>query len=128
MRVDATPDPDADPGPARLRVVPPSPPSPWPEWIDTWILPYLQESALWPVLVAVLGHVVVGLVPLLLAVVRSGSVPAGLALGGLGLGSLGLCAVEARHLRRPGIVCGVTAATWACAIGLAWLCERTGVW
>lgn len=109
-----------------LRLAEPAAPG-WPLWIETWVLPYVREPTLWPVLVALLGHVVVGIVPLVLFVVRSGSVRGGLVLGGMVVGSLGLFGFEVFRFRRPGAVSVVVGATWVVSLGLAWLADRTGV-
>lgn len=109
-----------------LRLADPPPPG-WPDWIERWVLPYLREPALAPVLVALLGHVVVVLAPLMLWSWRTGSgVAAGL-LVGLGLGSLGLCAFELWRFRRPGAVTLTLLVLWAVSVGAAWFGERTGV-
>ncbi len=39
---------------------------------DRWVLPYVEDSALWPVLIVVIAHVVVFIAPLLLYSVRDG--------------------------------------------------------
>lgn len=90
------------------------------------MLPYVREPALWPVLIALLGHVVVGLSPLMLSVWRTGSVYAGLALLGLLLGSCGLVAFEIYRFRWPGPVALTCLLTWLAGGGVAWLADRTG--
>ena len=108
-----------------LRLVEPLPPG-WPDWVETWVLPYVRDEALWPVLVALLGHVVVIFAPLVLYVVRTRSPTALGALSLLVLASVGLVGFETVRFRRPGGVTLVVLATWAVSLGLAWLADRTG--
>jgi len=59
-----------------LRVAGPEdepPRSAWPPFIAQWVLPYLKEPTLLPVTLALLGHVVVVLAPLMLMLWRVGS-------------------------------------------------------
>lgn len=109
-----------------MRLVDPLPPG-WPVWIENWVLPYARDSALRPVLLAILGHVVVVLAPLVLYVVRSGSGRATGILAALTLVSVGLVGFETVRFRRPGAVTVVVLCTWATSLGLAWLADRTGV-
>ncbi|MEQ1504148.1 MAG: hypothetical protein ABMB14_18035 [Myxococcota bacterium] len=113
--------------PPPLRLVEPQPPG-WPDWIEEWVLPYLREPTLWPVLVALLGHVVVGLVPPMLAVWRTGSAWAAVALALVAVGSLGAIGFEVGRFRRPGAVSLAVIGTWALAVGTAILAARTGLW
>ena len=109
-----------------LRLADPAPPG-WPLWIELWVLPYVREPALWPVLVALLGHVVVGIAPLVLYVVREGGLRSELFLATLVLGSLGLVGFELWRFRRPGGVTAALVGTWITSLGLAWIFDRTGV-
>jgi hypothetical protein len=100
----------------------------WPAWIEQWVLPYVREPVLRPVLIALLGHVVVVLVPVLLAVVRTRD---GWAMGLLGA-ALALTAwavwTELRAIGRPGAVALTAAASWLGTFGFAWLADATGTW
>lgn len=108
--------------------MPDSRPAPgWPDWVEQWVLPYLREPVLLPVLIALLGHVVVGLSPLMLAVWRTGNPAAIAALALLSAASVGLSLFEARSQRRPGAVTLTIAGTWLASVGVAVLAERTGV-
>ena len=90
------------------------------------MLPYVRNPSLWPVLVALLGHVVIVLTPLMLAVWRVGSGLAGLGLVLLAGLTVAACGMEARALRRPGAVALSLGLTWAAAVALAWVAEETG--
>jgi len=101
--------------------------SPWPEWVNTWVMPYILEEALWPVLVAFLGHVIVAIAPMLLYVVRDRSVAAGALLFVM----LALTAypplVEVRALRRPGAVTVVFVLIWCGSALIAWIAGSYGL-
>jgi hypothetical protein len=94
--------------------------------MEQWLLPYLREPVLWPVLVALLGHVMVGLAPLMLLVWRTGNGTALVLLGGLLLGTAGLVTFEGVRFGRPGPVTFTCALTWLSSGALAWLGESTG--
>ena len=96
----------------------------WPVWVRTWVLPYLGESALLPVWLAIWGHVILLLGLSMLATWRGGSI---VPLLGWTLGSVGLLAWELRLFRRPGRVGAWIVLSWIFGLGIAWLGERTGV-
>jgi hypothetical protein len=99
----------------------------WPAWFEQWVLPYLREPVLWPVLLAVMGHVVLVVTALELAVWRVRSIESGVVLLALALGSAGATLFEVRRSGRPGPVTVTLALSWAASVGGAWLAERTGV-
>lgn len=41
-----------------------------PHGVDLWVMPYLRDSSLWPVLVVLIAHVVAFIAPLMLYAVR----------------------------------------------------------
>lgn len=103
------------------------PDSAWPWFVEEWVLPYLYEPALFPVLLALLGHVVVVLAPLMLIVARVHHVGAALAL-------LLAAAASSFPLRwewnadgRPGKVAATVLLTWAFSAGAAVVGGRLGV-
>jgi len=101
-------------------------PSAWPPFLAQWVVPYLKEPSLWPVAMALLGHVVVVLAPLMLMVKRSGSWWAG----------AGLCvaaAVSAWAVRcewlddgGPRSVAVATACVWLLSVAAAWYGGNAG--
>lgn len=109
-----------------LRLVEPPPPG-WPDWVERWVLPYLSEPALAPVLIAVLGHVVVALAPLMLWAWRTGSGVAVALLVIAAAASLALCTFELWRFRRPRAVTLVLLGLWAASVAAAWFGERSGV-
>jgi len=115
--------------PGRLAVVGDGyqPPPAWPPWVQEWVLPYLAEPALWPVLLALLGHVVVVIAPLVLAVARTGSPWAVAGLVALAAVSGWLVRWEWRVRGRPGAVSLTVAATWGVGLFSAWGADQLGV-
>ncbi len=98
----------------------------WPGWVRQWVLPFVEEVGLMPVLVALLGHVVVIVGPLLLAVGR-GNVGASLPLTAIVLASFWLCKTEHEDRGSLGLVSATVGGTWVAAVLFAVLCARTGI-
>jgi len=102
-------------------------PPDWPPWVKNWILPYIQEPTLWPVLFALLGHVVVIIAPMMLFVQRHGSVKSLIGLCLMAFVSAAFIRFELKYRRRPGGVSFTVLLTWASAAGLAWISDYYGV-
>ncbi|MEN0064038.1 MAG: hypothetical protein AAGA48_17935 [Myxococcota bacterium] len=95
----------------------------WPAWIEEWVLPYLNNASLWPVWIALIGHVVVGIAGLMLLGVRQSLPEAWFVLVLLGLGSGWLVAKEWQVSAKLGGVALTVVLGWAASAGLAWLAE-----
>jgi hypothetical protein len=96
-------------------------------FVARWILPFVRESTLWPVLLVLIGHASAFLVPVVLMGVRDRMLaPAAALLGAVG-GTVSLVRYEIRCIGRPAALTGVAAATWLLAGVLAWLADRHGV-
>lgn len=113
-------------------VLPPTEPGPsagggYPRWVERLILPFVREESLWPVLVAILGHVLVGQLFLLRAALRDRQLPALLALAGMLYLSAQLVLAERRAVRRVGPITGAICATWGLAAIGAWFLRNTEV-
>lgn len=78
-----------------------APATPWPPVIETWVMPYLGETFLWPVLVAVIGHVVALQALIVLNAWRQPLPLAGFACGLLVVLTLRLMWTEIAFYRRP---------------------------
>lgn len=108
---------------------PTEPPGPFdgPSWIDRWLLPFVREPTLWPVLLVVVLHVVAFVAPMLLLWLRDGRTGA---LAGLlpvvALSGAGAW-LELRSRERAGALCGVIAATWLLSAGAAIVADRAGI-
>lgn len=95
--------------------------------LERFVLPYLRDPTLWPVLLVVIGHAAAFLVPMLLLGLRDRR-PSALAalLGAAVLTGAGVRA-EARAVGRPGAFSGALAATWLLAAGAAFAAHRYGI-
>lgn len=94
-----------------------------PSRVDRWVLVFVREPTLWPVLVVLIGHAVALLAPLLLWALRDGRSGPLVLLSLLGAGSLSGVAWELRR-RGPGALTGLLASTWLLSAGAAWLANR----
>lgn len=112
---------------ASLALAPPDTAPSWPEWVEDWVLPYIAEPALLPVLLALLGHVVVVIAPLVLALVRTGSGYAAAGLLALAVGSAVAVRWELKVHRAPSGVTATVVGTWAVSLLAAWGADRLGV-
>ena len=92
--------------------------------LEQVLLAFLREPMLWPVLVAVVGHAVALLAPLLLLALRERRLASLAAL----LLLLGLSALmswrESRLRGRPSPLSGLLWTTWLLAGGAAWIADR----
>lgn len=115
---------EPEPLPEPIPLVPPT----WPPWAERWVLPYMRRMELWPVLLALLGHLSLPLSgALLLGVVDRN--PAGwAALWVFGSGSFLLVRHEWRAEGRPGVVSATLAVLWSIAGALCWAAARYGLW
>jgi hypothetical protein len=86
--------------------------------LERAVLPYLREQTLWPVLVAILAHIIALLAPLLVLGLRDGHRWALLGVAVFATGSLAAVGFELRERRRPGLVAVFFAVVWClCAAG-----------
>ena len=100
---------------------PSSNPNDWPEWVKKWVIPYLKEELMWPVIFAVWSHFVMALAVVLAFGWRE-NVFLGAALAFLLLSGCGrLIWFELQVKRRPGWVFLFVLVTWASAILVGYL-------
>lgn len=95
-------------------------------WVEQFILPFVREGPLWPVLIVVITHAAVFLAPLMLLSLRDGKAAAGAALVGFALLSAVVIRYEVRRLRRIASLGGVIFSTWLLSAALAWVSDRYG--
>jgi len=88
--------------------------------LERAVLPYLREQTLWPVLVAILAHIIALLAPLLVLGLRDGHRWSLLGVGVFATGSLVALAFELRERRRPGLVAAFLAIVWCLCGAGAW--------
>jgi len=91
--------------------------------VDRWLLVFVRESTLWPVLLVLIGHAVALVAPLLLWAIRDGERGPAWALALLGLPSALGVAWELRH-RGPGALTGLLLSTWGLSIAAAIAADR----
>lgn len=96
-------------------------------WVERFILPFVREGPLWPILIVVMSHAAAFLAPLLLLSLRDRTSAAGAALAGVALLSAGVVRYEVRRLRRISALSGVLFATWLLSAVLAWIADRYGI-
>lgn len=92
----------------------------WPLWMRDWVLPYIQESVLWPVLFAIAAHFSVIYALMMVSVHRGGWDGAWGWLLFSVLSSNAPVAWEFSLFKRPGPIAVVVALTWAGAVFIAW--------
>ncbi len=110
-----------------LHIADETPATPWPDWVEKWVLPFLDETSLWPVLIAVIGHIVALLTLVVLTAWRQ-PLPVGAFGVGLMLVISGRLAwTEISFYQRPGAMTGFIALCWALSIGGAVFAQHYGL-
>ena len=96
-------------------------------WAERWLLPFVRDSTLWPVLLVAIGHAAAFLAPALLLAVRERRLAAQAAV--LLLAALTVTSVgkEVRRHRRLGALNAVILCAWLLGVVLAVLADRYGV-
>jgi len=115
-------DPEPLPEPIPLRSLT------WPGWADRWLLPYLRRSELWPVLLAVLGHVGLAIALLLLVALVDRNPAGWAALWLVGSGTFALVRHEWRGEGRPGVVSAAVGIAWALGGIMTWAAIHYEIW
>jgi hypothetical protein len=96
-------------------------------WAERWLLPFVHDSTLWPVLLVLIGHAAALLAPALLLAVRDRRLAAQgavLVLAALTVTSVGQ---QVRRQRRLGALNAVILCVWLLGVALAVLADRYGV-
>jgi len=96
--------------------------------VERHILPFIQESTLWPVLLVVIGHAGVVIALAILMAVLDRNPIAWLALAALAVLSLRVPAYEVNRWRRPGALSAIALSVWLLAAGLAAVAHHYGAW
>jgi len=89
----------------------------WPRWVRVWVLPFIRDPALRPILLVILGHVALFQALAILSVLRHEGAFRALVLL---MGSVLLLGWEFRISGRPREVSACVVLTWVVATGLAW--------
>jgi hypothetical protein len=96
-------------------------------FVERWLMPFLRDSALWPILIVVLVHATILLAPALILAFRERSVGAMLALAAFFFLSFEGIRNEVRTRRRPGALTALTAIVWVGGGIVAWAADRVGL-
>lgn len=96
-------------------------------WFPRFVLTYVDNTLLWPVLFAVLVHVALVIAALLVFAVRDLNAGAMALLVPPALATVSLVRMEIRWRERPGGLAVWMALTWLGSAGLAWACAVYGV-
>lgn len=111
-----------------LELLPPPPEQgPWPGWVARWVLPYVEESALWPVFLVLLLHVSLAIAFLAVSAIWRGFLPAWMGLWFFVIGSIEVVRMEWRARKKLGGFAFSVALVWVAAAGLAWLSGTYGL-
>jgi len=94
---------------------------------DRWLMPFVREPLLWPVGIVIIAHAVAFLAPVLLLALRDRRYSAIAALSLVLVLSGDAVRRELALRGRPGIVCGLLAATWGGAAAAAVAAHRAGI-
>jgi len=97
------------------------------DWVDRFILPFVREPTLWPVLIVLIAHAVAFIGPAMLFAARDGSRASWVVLALLAALSGLVIRFEWRRDQRLASLTGVTAVTWLGSAGFAWISGRTGI-
>jgi hypothetical protein len=96
-------------------------------WVERWLMPFVYEPTLWPVLLVLVGHAAAFGTALLLLGLRDRSPPALLALVLLAVMSVQVLRYELACRGRPAALSGVLGAGWLVSGALAWVADRYDV-
>jgi hypothetical protein len=95
--------------------------------LERWVLPYFEDSTLWPVLLVVLAAIAAFLAPVLASAVRDRHLLSIVAAAVAMLGSLRLVVWEWRVRRRPGGIGVALIVIWGLAAVAAWYGAQGGL-
>jgi hypothetical protein len=92
-------------------------------WFETFLLPYIKESTLWPVVFVVVAHAAAFLMPAILFSFRDRKLSAIAGIVILIALSLRACGSDFRR-KRFGVITGLLLATWALAFVAAFFADH----
>jgi len=96
-------------------------------WVDRWLLPFVRDSALWPILIVLLVHGTILLAPALILTFRDRSIGAALALLLISFLSFEGVRNEVKGRGRPGALTVLIAIVWVGGGFTAWGADRYGL-
>jgi hypothetical protein len=96
-------------------------------WAERWLLPFVRDSTLWPVLLVVIAHAAAFLAPALLLALRDRRIPAQAALLLLAAFTINGVWGEIRRRGRVGALNVVVLCIWLLSAVLAVVADRYGI-
>jgi hypothetical protein len=96
-------------------------------WAERWLLPFVRDSTLWPVLLVVIAHAAAFLAPALLLALRDRRITAQAALLLLAAFTVNGVWGEIRRRGRVGALNVVVLCTWLLSVVLAVVADRYGI-
>jgi hypothetical protein len=96
-------------------------------WADRWLLPFVRDSTLWPVLLVVVAHAAAFLAPALVFALRDRRLPAQAAVLLLAALTVRVVGGELRRRRRVGALNAVLLSVWLLGGTLAVVSDRYGI-
>lgn len=80
--------------------------------MDRWVMPYVEDSLLWPVLIVIVLHFVAFITPVLLMAIRDLRISALLAVAIMLYGTLRAITWDVRDRSGPGAITAILLITW----------------
>ena len=96
-------------------------------WAERWLLPFVRDSTLWPVLLVAIAHAAAFLAPVLLLALRDQRIPAQAVLLLLAAFTINGVWGEIRRRDRVGALNVVVLCIWLLSVVLAVVADRYGI-
>lgn len=96
-----------------------------PHGVDLWIMPYIRDSSLWPVLIVLVAHVVAFVTPVLLFAVRDARIGPMIAIGVLAILTVKGFRWEMRTRRAFGAISWLIVVCWTASAIAAYFADRS---
>jgi hypothetical protein len=97
------------------------------DWVDRFVLVFLRESMLWPILIVIVGHVVVFVAPVMLIAVRERRPSAIVMIGFVCWGSVSVLRFDRKRSGKFSQLSALVGVTWGVAIGVALGAHYSGI-
>lgn len=95
--------------------------------VERYVMPFVREPTLWPVLIVLLAHAAAFVAPAMIFAVRDEGRGSAVVLLVLALLSAAVVRFEVRRRGRPASLTAVLGVTWALSVALAVVADRAGL-
>lgn len=95
-----------------------------PHGVDLWIMPYIRDSSLWPVLVVLMAHVVAFVTPVLLYAVRDARIGPIITMGVLSILTVNAFRWEVRTRGQFGAISWLIVVCWSASTIAGYFADR----